>query len=203
MPPRIRTLGYYLRYRQPVVSIVAAVGLLVVTVILLTSYSNKSDLALLTGALGVMGLAIGIYLFRRVQRRAPIAETLDEALEKAPSPRIAARMLRQAMWVVTIVFGVYGAWEAYGLTRLELGWADSASLSKPVADIYADFGFWPAGVTCSGFWPCHHSVVGEEAARAQRTTNRTDLTPLAGSSGSVQFCDQQLLRAADHDVIDA
>jgi hypothetical protein len=53
------------------------------------------------------------------QRGAPIAETLDEALEKAPSPHIAACMLRQAMWVVTIVFGPYGAWEAYGLTRFD------------------------------------------------------------------------------------
>jgi hypothetical protein len=151
MPPRIRTLGYYLRYLQPVVLIVTGVGGLVATVVLLTSYSDKWDVALLMGALGVMGLALGIFLFRRVQRGMPIATTLAEELEKAPSPAHAARMLRQAMWGVSIVSSLYGAWEAYNLMRLELGWADRVSLSRPVADMHAAFGFWPAVLLVPGF----------------------------------------------------
>jgi len=83
-----------------------------------------------------------------MQRGTP--KTLNETLKKDSTPADNARMIRQAMWGVSIVIGLWGALEAYELMRLELGWADRVPLWQPVGDIYAAFGFWPAVLLVPG-----------------------------------------------------
>lgn len=130
--------GRKLAFLAPVSWIVLGVAVLAVASIV----EPKDEFGLyFVLVFGVACLALGAFQLWRLSREDPKATVYsidDLLLEKR------AGALRRIMLLFAAAIIVGTGFTVYELVQLEYGWAERATVWRPIADLYRFLGFWPA-----------------------------------------------------------
>jgi len=131
-----RKTVHYFGYFIPIVIIgLGVVGLII------TPTGRTREGMIVVGLLSLGALAVGGLMAWWHSREDYTTPTI--ALEDLPLPE-QAHQVRRYIWTTAVATVLFSGYIAYDLMRVEYGGARNVKIWFVVADLYNNFGFWPA-----------------------------------------------------------